>query len=704
VRPRLRRLIVAALFALGSTSLQRTAAAFEVPNVGGETLNVDLTNTSVLAYHFDNRNTVPTKPETLVDDYYGEWINRFNLQLNWWRFQAGIRIDGASYFHTTTRIDSRKMANAYATGHDPRAEGDFKPSTFDEAQTGSDYANQLFREMQSRYLRTWYPAKLWVGYSQKNLDVTVGDFYVQLGRGLVFSVRKIDELAIDTTVRGAKVSGQYQQGPMHFSAMAFGGQMNPLRVDEVSGRRLHGESSPMFFLFPKAGDLTTYGYDALGNVDAFVDKPRPSYLADNVVGGRLEGGTDFVVLGVNGSLLGRTTHTADNLRCIAQRPDDPQWASDCASQYPDFTSTDAARMHNTIRTYGASLSFPDLGKHGDLYLEVARQELRDGHISALATDGSPATREKDLSGYALYGALTGHAGPITVTIEGKYYRSFFPLTANVDTNTKGFGAPEFDAVAYSSPPTVEPIYTEALGGSPNVCMTGGRARADYRFDPNTSVYAWVGRYVSSSEITPNNECLTKEELGATDDPRTFTWDTAVGTDLGFEHGHSHARAWVGARTTDRLAPAETGSAGVTAVFYREGYIRYDLVKHIAGPFSIQAQGVHRHRREPASFELPWWEGENYTAFQWAPHIAAIFGYEYSNREGCSPGATNQQMCHYFNGGLQWRSLSSKNALYQLFDTIGVFVGQRRGAVRCVSGVCRLFPPFEGARLEVVSRF
>jgi hypothetical protein len=309
----------------------------------------------------------------------------------------------------------------------------------------------------------------------------------------------------------------------------------------------------------------------------------------------------------------------------------------------------------------------------------------------------------DLSGYALYGALTGHTGPVTLSLEGKHYRSFFPLAANIDTNTKGFGAPEFDAVSYSVPPTVEPIYTEALGGTPNACITGGRARLDYRFDPHTSVYAWLGRYVSWSEITTNNECQSKAELGAKDDPRTFTFDGAVGADMGFEGGKSHARAWFGARTTDRASRADTGSGAATEIFYREGYVRYDLVKHLAGPFSVQAQGVHRHRHEPASFEEPWWEGENYTALQYAPHVAAIFGYEYTNRDGCAPGVSDK-MCHYFNGGLQWRSLSQKNALYQLFDTVGVFVGQRRGAVRCVSGVCRLFPPFEGARLEIVSRF
>jgi hypothetical protein len=60
--------------------------------------------------------------------------------------------------------------------------------------------------------------------------------------------------------------------------------------------------------------------------------------------------------------------------------------------------------------------------------------------------------------------------------------------------------------------------------------------------------------------------------------------------------------------------------------------------------------------------------------------------------------------HYVSGGFQWKSGSHEKLWQQLLDTVQVFVGQRRGAVRCVSGVCRQFPPFEGAKLEIVSRF
>src|SRR5262249_30249165 len=122
--------------------------------------------------------------------------------------------------------------------------------------------------------------------------------------------------------------------------------------------------------------------------------------------------------------------------------------------------------------------------------------------------------------------------------------------------------------------------------------------------------------------------------------------------------------------------------------------------------------------EPVSFAKPWNEGENYTALQWSPHLSAIFGFEYLAKEQCQPlrSATLTQparaesdFCTYVNGGLPWRSAGAGEGratryVAQLFDGVGLFVGQRRPATRCVSGVCRQFPAFEGARIEITSRF
>lgn len=670
----------AAFSLLAATALLAPiAGAVEVPDVGGEPLAIDVTNTAVVGYHFDNRNDDPRYASRYLDDNYGEWLDRLNVQLSWWRLQLGVRFDAATYFArpSPTDADLQEMIDAEEVNFETAA---------------------VRRELNTRYLDTYYPAKLWVGYAQPGLDVTVGDFYAQLGRGLVFSARKLDEVAIDTTVRGGKLVVDHDFGPFRLGATAFAGQMNPVRVDEASGRRIHGEGSPLFFGFPdrsSVDDLT--GIDAYtdeeGNTVRVTDLARPSYLEDTVFGGRVEGGNQTLQLSVNGSMLLRQSHAEEYAACIA-RGDDEQLSGStlvrgrCASQFPTIAADEG------IRTFSGAVSLPSIAGHGDLYVEVAGQQRQ-----LPATEEGDAAAE-DNTGYAVYAAANARGGPVTLLLEGKHYRRFFPLLANVASDpvvAPGFNASEFSAVAYNQPPTAEPIYVEPLG-SPNLCVTGGRAQVDYRFTRQASLYAWLGRYASWSELKPGNtSCDTADEN------RTNTWDAAAGTALDFERGRSHVRAWAGARHADTAVPYGGFVGGTGDIFYSEGYVRYDVVKHLTGPFSLQLQGNVRRRYKPETLVRSWVEGENYTALQWSPHISASFGYEFTSQEGCEPGQT-EGLCHFFNGSLQWKSASADTALEQIFDTVQLFVGQRRGGLRCVSGVCRFFPPIEGARLEIVSRF
>ena len=49
---------------------------------------------------------------------------------------------------------------------------------------------------------------------------------------------------------------------------------------------------------------------------------------------------------------------------------------------------------------------------------------------------------------------------------------------------------------------------------------------------------------------------------------------------------------------------------------------------------------------------------------------------------------------------------SGNLTWDLTDasSLRLFVGSARGGLKCVSGVCRAFPPFDGARLTATLRF
>lgn len=652
--------------------IEASARAVEVNDVAGYPLTVDVTNTAVLNYHFNNRNEHPYVVAGYLDDNYGEWLDRLNLQMDWFKFRLGLRIDGATYVHAPTMVDAQRIVD------DQRV-----VNGMPQGQRAQNlFLNAFAADLHTRYRSTYFPSKLSIGYGTRGLDVTVGDFYVQLGRGLVFSVRKIDELAIDTTVRGIKAVWSGSVGKGRVGATLFAGQMNPLRIDEASGRRLNGAGSPLFFGFPTATNFTTSTYDDSGHAGTVVWPATASYREDTALGGHIEAGTDAVLLGVNAAGLLRSGGSSEG-------------------------SADESRQHNRIFNVSGTLTVPSILGHGDLYLEVARQHMGDGSVATGISGASYTAPDRD--GYAVYASATAKGGPLSVSLEGKHYRSYFPLAANILTSLPAFGAPEFNMIAYSQPPTAEPIYVEPVGGgAPQICVTGGRGRADYRFNRDTAVYGWLGRYTSWSETPASNPgCSTARVL------QTETWDSAAGVELRLDGGASLVRAWAGGRTSDLAAPS--GAIDNTTTFYREGYLRYDLVKHLAGPFSVQLQGFHRKRFEPISRTNAWFEGENYTSLQWSPHLAAVFGYEYLAKEGCQPaaGATVSQpnrpardVCHFINGGLSWRSRASGAAsvLESVFDTVSIFVGQRRGAVRCVSGVCRLLPPFEGGKIEITSRF
>src|SRR5260370_8451955 len=123
-------------------------------------------------------------------------------------------------------------------------------------------------------------------YNSRSLEVTAGDAYTQFGRGLTLSMRKVDELGIDTTVRGARI--RLQEDP--FALVALAGFANPSRVDDATGR----------VLFPTR-DL------ALG------DRSVPVFGSDRIVGVDLQAG--------RGLPLTLSTHVVHFTRCAPYRYD-----------------------------------------------------------------------------------------------------------------------------------------------------------------------------------------------------------------------------------------------------------------------------------------------------------------------------------------------------------------------------------------------
>jgi hypothetical protein len=613
----------------------------ETPPMGGEPVRVDITEATSLFYNVDNRNTRPGNGATRLDDDWGVWYNRLNTQASWKSFQVGLRLDSA-WFYATPNATDTALALLKERHPDPSV-----PYTPDDARYFLQEATKASEDLTTRYTNWLYPAKYYLGYSGRDVEATLGDFYTSLGRGFVLSVRKLDELASDTTIRGGRMTARIRAGDFRLRMTALGGVFNPLRIDEASGRYLGVTSAvtPGIAVVTEAGMPRANGSPLDDPNQAVV----PTYAPDRVVAAEIEGGTNAAQVGVRGSMINRTLIDGNAL------------------------GPGLVRSAEDIKTGSVSVNLPDLDGHGAAYVEGALQNL-----SYPAAFEQSATSLPDL-GYAIYGSLAVNQKPLTITVEAKHYRRFFPLSANVDLKR----APEFAVVQYNAPPTTEGVWVDTEFEGFNTCVSGGRAKTDVEVAPHTVVFAWVGHYRTWAESVANENCSTSN------DNLNKIWDFASGFELVSKNRKSRASTTLGVRFDDTARPIPDPNGGETNVFYRELYGRYEVTQWLGGPFALKLQGWDRWRHQTlGGVAQPWIELQQLVGIDYAPHLTFGAGFEYTGNPQFAPT--------YFNGVVGYNINSSSN--------ISLFAGQRRGGLRCVSGVCRIYPPFEGVRLDATFRF
>ncbi len=613
---------VAVLAGLGALSVAPKASALDLPVVAGHPIKVDVTETSIVSQRFNAR-----EGEDFRTQGYFAWLNRLNLVLNWDKITVGARIDSALY---GLRPEDREIL--------PK----------DRQITLIDGA--------SRYRDSIYPAKLYASYKIPGLELSAGDSYAQLGRGLVLSLRKVDELGIDTTAFGGKVV--LQKDPASFTMVA--GFLNPSRVDEPTGRAL---------FLPKA----------LEN-----EARQPLFGSDRVVAGQIQLGRGLPVV--------LSTNVAHFTKCSPFRYDERGNVVDGAFDKPfgscetrDVSEWLASLPKNLSPTLAAAsilnasqtLEIPSLFDTGSLYVEAAIQK-REGETG----------REAGLNGNALYAALTTNKGPLTNTLEVKSYRNYFNVAGSVNV-TK---ASAFANLAYSAVPTIEPIISDTMFGFYNACVNGARDRVDARLSPNLLLYGAFGYSVTKSEL-PGGACDGFGKSPSAEDTTNFVTDLLTGIEMRFDQN----RSFFFANTNMRNDVRSNGEP-----YYKERAVQYTLTKYVTGPYSIEFAGRHRVRYQENENQIEvndaagntvfserkWVQGENYTALKVAPQWVVTHGFEYTTQDGFPT--------IYNNGSILWR--------FTMQNNLRLFVGQQRGGLRCVSGICRLFPAFSGARIELTLRF
>ena len=515
-----------------------------------KTLRLDLSEYGVTAYHLDNGNIAPDNLPTSdpTGDNYFDWINKFQADASWGNFTALLRLDSALFLH------------APEAGPDDR---------------------RIQQLLINRYQSRVDLEKVAVAYQSRHFDVTLGDAYVTFGRGLVLSLRKVDELGIDTTLRGVNVTGR------------------------VAGLTVNGVA----------------GFSNIVNVD-----PATGRVAENpndlIFGGRAEYRIGrWVVPGIDVSHI-----------VYAQ----------------NFQRTFPQQSRDQVTSYSATLELPYLWNHGAIYVEYAQQQQ-------LTTDLRKRTT-------AFYGSGSAYFGPVTLLVEYKDYRNYFPEPTSIDPTQ----APELAlSDSYTAAPTLERVQQLVLN---NTDVAGGHARIDVQVAPAVTPYASMAYFVDRTY-------------------HTRIYDPYAGIELRWQDGRSRASVSGGYRLNryDETEPL----AGQT--FQDVWHVEYDVNQSLSTLYSIELDGLHEsHHDLQGARYLNWLEGQAYLSFKRADSWALAVGYEYYTE------APETVRSNYVNATASWNVSRAVS--------LRLFVGGQRAGIKCVNGVCRNYPGFDGARLEVVAKY
>lgn len=667
-----RRIVGAFAVVAGVLAASPPAHALELPKLFGKHLDLDVTEVSIVSQRFDSREVNPINE----GGAWGQWVNRLNATLNWNHFQVGLRLDSVAYWNTLAQQCENGGLNYNQTFRTVgSAEGPLLCSPTDPTKDKNTIYPRYITDALTRYQTSIYPAKLWASYKHKGVEVIVGDAYVQFARGLVLSMRKLDDLGIDNTVRGFK--GSVTRGP--FSVTVVGGLANPSRVDEATGQALFMERS------------------VTNQSPAFSSRgPQPVFGADQIFGAEIEAGREKpVVLTTSMSYVNRCAPNAYTGPGSAApgRAYNPSFGSDLIGDCDDdnvsrwlgsLSGVGTIRQARHVSTVAQALEFPKMGKLGSLYV-VGVVQHRDGIGPSDIADYGDGT--------ALYATYTGSIKNVTNTVEFKDYRNFYPTAMSVDATQLA----AFSQVAYSSPPTIESITQDNMLGNFNVCATGARVRTDVIVKKKLVVYGqgiftWSrGEQNATCDRWGNLTVPDVQKAALTD----YVVDGLAGVQWDAADDSSHVYATLGARQ-DWLGTGDT--------FIQQYEVNYNLSKALTKKVALELIGRHRVRYEAAQNVGPsgaeyWVEGENYVGLSISPKWVFTQGFEYSTLN-LPPSVQFLGMTYP-----AWLFLSVGGTYKFTKDTnLRVFVGQQRGGLKCISGICRVFPPFEGARAELTARF
>lgn len=500
------------------------ALTFGAPGAWAQDPSLQVTNTLTVDRRGDNKNNDPS------DDNYDMIVDRLNFNGQWGDLSSVNRLDAMYFMGAPT--DQFK--------DDVRLE------------------------------------RMNLKYAPGTYTLTAGDFYRQLGRGIALSLRKVDELGVDVSLRGGMA--QYEDDLMR--ANLFGGWTNPANLDWVSLKYVEDTD-------------------------------------DLIVGGEY-------VLRV-GSLSDALPNLDLGLYAVYMEPDEP--LLDLPGLNDDHSYT-----------FGGYIDVPEVTEWLTLYAEGDYQQHT---LAGEQADGK--------AGFVAMNVLLEDYG---ILFEGIYLDEY-ELRGGQNTATG-------NRFRYNQPPTAERFDQEVLN---NRDVLGGRLRVDrFLLDGDFVLYA-NGMHRITDPTEPRQRVKQYHGFGG------FEWR--------FRQGRARMNLAAGYR--DEIQNGRS--------FKRLKHFDLDYLEPIARRLAFHLQLYHQFwTLEGRSYA----RGSSLMSLEWTGVGAATVEVGHDTQD-TSDGVRNS-----FIAGIL---VYDPTPELQVRATLG----NQRGGIKCIAGVCRDFPEFSGFRLQLIAR-
>ena len=543
---------------------------------------------------FEGRCRVPNQQFDPSGENFGDWVTTFGGSARWREFAAVARFDSALYVRPP-----RPAPGA---------------SRFIQDRLSQRYEDQL------------QPEFLAFTYSGRDVELTLGDYYVTLGRGMTLGVRIVDEVGVDNKLRGGEAKAHVGPAELH----VFYGFLNIKNYEPGTGFAYRDTNDRM------GGARIAYGFGRflkLGAHLASIQTPR----------------IDEVVSEASAELGGPRTEFL-NVGATVELPRPTDWSS--------------------------------------AYLEVALLN-RD----RFETEGG-RERFEEQRGFGLYGNVNLYFGPLTFLLEGKAYDNMLNiLPGNAETD---LAQRRQNINRLSEPPTAERFGATI---QTNNTVYGGRLRADWALTPRIVPYVSFGHYEEGgcgllglrgeAGTSGDAECVdqgvapSNSDTPVSADPKSFINSVFAGLRARWDGGDVSAEGGYRGQFFyfDQLGTA----SGLSQLVFQETHGQADVHQRFGdytGEVFVQGKVLNDLGNE-------WEELRVALTFGSDQGWSLTGAYEYTN---ISPNSRE----HYPSISGQWQVDES--------ILLRALVGGERPGLKCSGGACRLFPGFEGGRLELSARF